>query len=80
MAWRPNENLVKGELDNTVPGKVTGWLEFLGGVLVQMDLAGDFDPDIRGKKIRIKNPAPQPKPKESRINQLNDNHPWGVTV
>jgi len=30
MAWRPYDNLIAGELDNTVPGKVTGWLRFLG--------------------------------------------------
>ena len=30
MAWRPNEQLVCGELDNTVQNKVTGWMKFVG--------------------------------------------------
>ena len=30
MAWRPNEQFVCGELDNTVPNKVTGWMQFAG--------------------------------------------------
>ena len=28
MAWRPYENFINGELDNTTPGKVTGWMRF----------------------------------------------------
>ena len=30
MAWRPTEYLIEGELDNTTPGKVTGWMSFAG--------------------------------------------------
>jgi len=30
MAWRPTEYLIEGELDNTNPGKVTGWMRFAG--------------------------------------------------
>lgn len=30
MAWRPNQYLVEGELDNTQPNKVTGWMQFAG--------------------------------------------------
>ena len=30
MAWRPNRYLLEGELDNTQPGKVTGWMRFAG--------------------------------------------------
>jgi hypothetical protein len=30
MAWRPTEYLIEGELDNTTPGKVTGWMRFAG--------------------------------------------------
>ena len=59
MAWRPYENLIAGELDNTVPGKVTGWLRFLGmEEEVKLDLNGDFHRDIRGAKIRLRNPQP----------------------
>lgn len=54
MAWRPYEQLKAGELDNTVPGKVTGWLEFAGiDGRVVFDLKGDFHRDIRGAKIAL---------------------------
>jgi len=55
MAWRPTEYLLEGELDNTVPGKVTGWMRFAGmDQKVVFDLKGDFHRDIRGAKIRFK--------------------------
>lgn len=55
MAWRPTEQLIAGELDNTVPGKVTGWLIFSGlEERVTLDLEGDFHRDIRRTKIRIR--------------------------
>ena len=54
MAWRPTQHLIEGELDNTVPGKVTGWMEFAGMARkVTFDLTGDFHRDIRGTKIHF---------------------------
>lgn len=54
MAWRPSEQLVEGELDNTVLGKVTGWMKFTGlNETVVFDLEGDFHRDIRGAKVRL---------------------------
>ena len=54
MAWRPTRFLKEGELDNTVPGKVTGWMKFAGmNEKVILDLEGDFHRDIRGAKIRF---------------------------
>ena len=35
MAWRPYENLIDGELDNRVPGRVTGWLRFLRSAQIE---------------------------------------------
>jgi hypothetical protein len=59
MAWRPHENLISGELDNSVLGKVTGWLRFVGmKEVVKLDLAGDFHRDIRGTKVRLRNSNP----------------------
>ena len=56
MAWRPTEYLIEGELDNTTPGKVAGWMKFLGKrSQVKFDLRGDFHRDIRGAKIRFHN-------------------------
>ncbi len=54
MAWRPNEYFVEGELDNTEPNKVTGWMKFKGlNKKVQFDLVGNFHRDIRGARIRL---------------------------
>lgn len=55
MAWRPNEQFIEGILDNTVPGKVTGWLKFAGmKETVTFDLEGNFHRDIRGARIRLR--------------------------
>ena len=55
MAWRPNEQFVCGELDNTVPNKVTGWMQFAGMTeKVAFDLEGNFHRDIRGARIRLR--------------------------
>ena len=58
MAWRVSAYLVEGELDNTHPGKVTGWMTFAGiREKVTFDLKGDFHRDIRGAKIRFRGDA-----------------------
>jgi hypothetical protein len=47
--------LIEGELDNTTPGKVTGWMKFADMKdKVTFDLNGDFHRDIRGAKIRFR--------------------------
>ena len=54
MAFRPTEYLICGELDNTVQGKVTGWMRFVGiKGKVTFDLEGNFHRDIRGANIRL---------------------------
>ena len=54
MAWRPTKYLKEGELDNTVPGKVTGWMQFAGMKdRVTFEVEGDFHRDIRGAKIHF---------------------------
>lgn len=56
MAWRPTQYLIEGELDNTNPDKVTGWMRFAGlNNKVTFNLAGNFHRDIRGAKIRFTN-------------------------
>ncbi len=55
MAWRPTKYLLNGELDNTRPGKVTGWMKFAGMKnKVTFDLKGDCHRDIRRARIRFK--------------------------
>ena len=54
MAWRPNEQFMEGVLDNTIPGRVTGWMRFAGVKdKVVFDLEGDFHRDIRGARVRL---------------------------
>jgi hypothetical protein len=58
-AWRPHQNFIEGELDNTRPGHVRGWMSFVGiKEPVTFDLTGDCHRDIRGAKIRLKNDSP----------------------
>jgi hypothetical protein len=72
MAWRPNENLIDGELDNRSPGKVTGWMRFFrcgeSPLQVTFDLEGDFHEDIRGKMIRLKKSEPSDRNAELERN------------
>lgn len=54
MAWRPHDHLIDGYIDNTVPGKVTGYLRFVGmAEIVRLNLTGDFHRDIRGTVLLI---------------------------
>jgi len=54
MAWRPSQYLIEGELDNTEPEKVTGWMKFAGMTRkVTFNLRGNFHRDIRGAKIHL---------------------------
>jgi hypothetical protein len=68
LTWRPNENLIEGELANTIPGIVTGWIRFFRRgrtpLTVTLLLEGDFHVDIRGKKIRMSNPDPRERNEE----------------
>jgi len=55
MAWRPNDQIIEGVLDNTVPNKVTGSMLFAGmKEKVVFDLEGNFHRDIRGAKVRFR--------------------------
>lgn len=66
MAWRPNEQFIEGVLDNTVPGKVTGWMRFAGiKEKVVFDLEGNFHRDIRGAKVRLRGDGESANTEES---------------
>jgi len=55
--------LIEGELDNTQPGTVTGWIRFAGVKdLVVLKLQGNFHRDIQGAKIRFKGEASPDSP------------------
>lgn len=66
MAWRPTRFLKHGELDNTTPGKVVGWMGFAGKrETVVFDLVGDFHRDIRGTRIQLSGDGQDDRPEAS---------------
>lgn len=59
MAWRIDEHLLRGEIDNRTRGRVTGTLWFLGvAEPVVLDLHGDCAPDLAGCTLSIQNTEP----------------------
>ena len=78
MAWRPTRYLIEGELDNTVPGKVTGWMEFAGmDGKVTFDLTGDFHRDIRGAKIHFVGQGQKARPYSREVHERDGGAPDG---
>ena len=61
MAWRFDEHILRGEIDNRTRGRVTGrlWLAGVEGPLV-LDLRGDCHPDLTGCFLTFENPRPVP--------------------
>jgi hypothetical protein len=62
MAWRIDEAVIRGEIDNTVEGRVKGriWLVGRERPLV-LSLDGDCWRDLAGAKLMFENPDPQPQ-------------------
>lgn len=80
MAWRPSEYLMEGELDNTTPGKVTGWMQFAGlKHKVTFNLTGNFHRDIRGAMIRLTGDGNPDDPKAAGYMEGFDEHQTGKT-
>ena len=61
MAWRIDEAVIRGEIDNTVEGRTTGriWLAGRDEPLV-LSLEGDCWRDVAGSKLSFENPEPKP--------------------
>jgi hypothetical protein len=61
MAWRIEESVIRGEIDNRVRGRVTGriWVAGLSGPL-DLDLKGNAWRDLAGRRLEFSNPAPKP--------------------
>ena len=61
MAWRFHEHILRGELDNTVRGRVTGRISLAGiAEPMTLDLRGDCAPDLAGCTFAFENPNPIP--------------------
>lgn len=62
MAWRIDDAVERGEIDNTVEGKTTGLLWLLGREQpVVLDLTGDCWRDLAGTRLTFRNPEPKPQ-------------------
>lgn len=61
MAWRIDEAVVRGELDNRARGRVTGRIWFMGRAEpVVLELTGDCWRDLAGRRLEFTNPQPKP--------------------
>jgi hypothetical protein len=61
MAWRIDEAVVRGEIDNRTRGRVTGRIWFAGLTSpVELNLAGDCWRDLAGRRLEFVNPGPKP--------------------
>jgi hypothetical protein len=58
MVWRIDENVVRGEIDNRIRGRVDGkiWLADRNDPLV-LQLTGNCHKDLAGCRITFSNPA-----------------------
>jgi hypothetical protein len=65
MAWRIDEQVIRGEIDNRTPGKVLGRLWLAGrDEPIRLELEGNPWRDLAGHLLRFTNPAPKPGPPE----------------
>jgi len=61
MAWRIDEQVVRGEIDNRTRGRVSGSIWFFGrDEPVVLDLAGNAWHDVAGRRLEFTNPEPKP--------------------
>ena len=61
MAWRIDEHVLRGEIDNRTRGRVTGRVWFSGRAEpMELDLAGNAWRDLAGRRLEFVNPAPKP--------------------
>jgi hypothetical protein len=59
MAWRIDEAVIRGEIDNTVEGRTTGRIWLAGrDEPVELSLVGDCWRDLAGTRLRFENPYP----------------------
>lgn len=61
MAWRIDEAVVRGEIDNRTRGCVTGRIWFVGQTEpVKLNLTGNCWRDLAGRRLEFTNPRPKP--------------------
>lgn len=61
MAWRIDEQVTRGEIDNRRKDRLTGRIWFMGrDEPVELDLEGNPWADLAGHTLRFRNPDPKP--------------------
>ena len=61
MAWRIDEAVMRGEIDNRTRGRVTGRIWFVGSAEpVELALTGNCWRDLAGRRLEFTNPEPKP--------------------
>jgi hypothetical protein len=61
MAWRIDESVIRGEIDNRARGRVTGRIWLVGrNAPVEFEFAGNSWRDLAGRQLKFVNPAPKP--------------------
>ena len=61
MAWRIEDSVVRGEIDNRVRGHVTGRIWFAGRPdPIELKLMGNGWRDLAGRRLEFTNPEPTP--------------------
>ena len=72
MAWRINQEIVRGEIDNRVKGKVTGTLLLAGlETPIVLDLKGNACQDLAGCLLTFLNPQPE-RAESASLNPLQE--------
>src|SRR5437762_13627973 len=72
MAWRIHDNVIRGEIDNRVKGRVRGkvWLSGLAEPIT-LELEGNACPDLAGCFLKFENPLETiPMRKDALMNPL----------
>ncbi len=60
MAWRIDEAVIRGEIDNRERGRVTGKIWLVGhDAPVELELAGNAWRDLAGRRLEFVNPEPK---------------------
>jgi hypothetical protein len=80
MAWRIDEQVVRGEIDNRMRGRVKGRIWLVGrDEPVELKLEGNCWRDLAGRRLEFTNPEPKPGDLEG-LAQLQDGEVGDITA
>jgi len=81
MAFRLDQAIVKGEIDNTERGRVRGLIWLVGRKEpLKLDLEGDAWQDVAGAKIHFVNPEPRRQKKQGDLKPLQQGVVGDITA